>query len=295
MRSSIATLEELTIPMGAGPGTPRVRITKRIPAELATFYAPNTVSSVIQAYGTGADYEYTAWFTIPSTGETIEAIGQVSAGAVYELQTYYFDPSSGIPRTTFFGDIFGARLTGSSWQFNGVVGAPLDPFGANYSSIEIGDSVDLTVAGLSLPRGTIAEVATAGNIAITTSHAAPVMSFGNVTFPPKRAFEFRFGGLCVLSASTNVMEVMFADPAFTSFYCQGGAFGPSGAAFGIAMGGTRTVVNATGAAVTRNIGMFVYTDAGTGTFFGSTAQSGCGWASIVDVGPSSAYPNCAQI
>jgi hypothetical protein len=64
----------------------------------------------------------------------------------------------------------------------------------------------------------------------------------------------------------------------------GGAYGPSGASFGISTYGSRILCNVSGSALVRSVDLRVTTDTGTGTWFGGS--NNVRYLIIEDIGAS---------
>lgn len=77
----------LRIPSSGGP--PYWIVGGKIPAELAAFYAPDTMTSVMLAYASTTQYHYSGWIT---DGVAVAYVqGWVDTGTVYEMFVQYLD------------------------------------------------------------------------------------------------------------------------------------------------------------------------------------------------------------
>lgn len=173
MRSAIATLQELTIPMGAGLGAPSVYIGQRVPAELAAYYAPDMVVQAIVYRNPSGAYYWTA-FVVPELGDPFVSTG-VHAFALGDVpftrETYRAVLGQGAGGNT--GLLLGVTGAGSGSPGAGSAG------GLTYLQVVDGARLDLltgahmtidTGSDLTVEQGTI-EVTAAGMLAIEAGSA----------------------------------------------------------------------------------------------------------------------------
>lgn len=135
MRSLIATLQELTVPMGAGLSRPSIYLGPRVPAEVAAYYSPDTVTACLIFRQNSQTYLYMA-LVQPTVGLIYVAVGGIES----------------------VGLVVSEALR---WRLHGG-------FGNNPTSTDIAGA--LTIDGTSAPRGYLgANAATGGTLATSAS------------------------------------------------------------------------------------------------------------------------------
>jgi hypothetical protein len=297
MRSVLAGLRQLVLPWGAPTGAPQLVLSASAPALLVTFYAPNSITASQIAYATATDYAYTVWLDIVSTGEQSVVSGWVHAGGVYETQAFYLDPASGVPRTVAIGDFFGGRTDGTFLDINGVTGAALNPAASNYSSVNIGQNVDLSLGNISAGRGilTNANASSGSNSAAIGAAETAIVTLTNVLFPQNRAFVAEFGSMVTASLSTNTAHFLLrATNAGGTLYGDAGAFGPSGAAAPVAANGRLFLRRALGSDLTTTV-VLTMVASGGGTVTQTAFAYSPRYMIIRDIGAYNDYPNAVPV
>lgn len=214
MRSAIATLQEITIPMGAGPGTPSVYIGPRIPADLVAHYAAEgiTLTMAIIASGRTGPSFYQVWGYVPGPGGLAYWMTGVFGLAIAEAtRTYWDDGLAQIINGAFIdaGTISASQLVALTGPF--TIDAVSQPRGV-------------------LPGGYVSSTAAAGPVGTSFTPVLTQSSTGTaITFRGGRVYAVHVGGGGLsTSATTNVMEVRvnwFPGGVAAGMF-DAGAFGP---------------------------------------------------------------------
>lgn len=220
MRFLRTLIRNLILPNNAGTNDPRLVLGPDIPAILVAYYAPRTVVAAEIAYSDATHYQYTVWLYDGTTATDLQATGWVSVAAVYEGVFQQLVPTSNVPRTLGFGDFTHARTDGTTYFFAGASGGNFVPFSAGYSNVRIGNFVDLTIDGISQPRGLVTQVSSTANTAAITAETV-VLTTSNFDLIPGRAYqveiEFEATPSVVNRIGTNIRLTNLAGASIMAF------------------------------------------------------------------------------
>jgi hypothetical protein len=275
-----AVLQELTIPMGAGPGSPRITLTRTIPTELASFYnnyVPATttfsVNAAILSYDASGNYEYEVNLTQvlgPSPGLIAQGVGFVVSGVVQELYLTFRSNITNHP-SMWFGTLAPSDIKQTFGELSLLGGFLIDGVSQGRGRL---DRIDTTVSSGAIGAETI--VLTGNNVTFTNGRAYEVITGMQMTHSAAQfaTLRIRKTNLAGLNVITHRHQV---GAAASNNYTD--------RAVVVRIGGTDFVGNLV-ASLTAS--------AGTVTMF-CAAPDLVAYMEINDIGAAAGYPNAPTV
>lgn len=284
MRSLFATLRQLVIPAGAGASAPATVIGPDVPPELAARYAPGRVISAVIFRRGPMDYVYLAQ-VVPTIGPMFVAVGGIEGVGLTLTEGLRWvarpGPASTDPTQTHIAAAFADALTVAD-------------------SLTVDAGATWTIDGVSAPRTSVLWAGSQSNTAALGAGFTVVLS-ATATFRPTRAYQLTIGGFVVCSTSANVAEfavnIDYGGGDIALWYP--GAFGPSGAAAGIATNASTVIANTTGSAKTGIVRVYLRSSGGgTVQWRGVNPLSSAGNLRFVeahDIGAAASFPGAIAL
>ncbi len=256
MKSLLSWLRSLTIPTGAGDGTPRTVIGPDVPAELSAYYGAGAVLMATISYAGNGAYHYDALILGP--GDPVPAAAYVRGFWTLAniIETAYEDLGAGPPleRTWYLGgrgpNGISVVDTGNSFFVNGAMYFDGTTPAERAIKYTFGSAVDAAASGV-IP--------------------ASVLSGGPFTWKANTNYRVEVGGLCSTSLGTNRLG-MFIQDNVPKTILNMGWFGPANTALQyVQTNAVGYVRNSTGSDYTSTtLDVIAAASAGTAVWRGST-------------------------
>lgn len=288
MRSPIATLQDLTIPMGA-TSSPHIHLGPNLPAALKAIPDANLTAAAIW-YFDADEYFFIASGTWISAGNRLVLIGTVDNTTGLNIWQRYSPggtPASAAWGTTIF-DSNHPVMNVNDMDWNYAIDSKLT-MGGLLSILG-----DFTIDAKSAGRGVKAFIPATADLALIGVGGVDAIPITGITFAAGRAYRLEIGGSFTGSVANRLRITPYVQP--------GGAanelidfswYGPSAAGNPYPTYGTDYVRNSTVADKSRNVGVFVASSAGTCTWLGSGSSHY--FLRISDAGAATDYANAREV